>query len=492
MPLTANSPVYLHIFQNLSLFVLALLFVPVSSIVLVISILTSSYRSFRREVSTHGKHESQPAPCPAPKTILVTGVGMTKGLFIARSFHKSGHTVIGADFEPHYIPVCGRFSSSLKKFYRLPSPSSGRESYKKRLIEIIHREKVDLWISCSGVMSAVQDGEAAEAVEKYTNCKAVQFGTAVTQTLHEKHSFIEKTESLGLNVPETLLITSVDDGMEVLDSVSKDKKYILKSVGVDDSVRADMTLLPLSSDSSTCEHLSNFRPSMSRPFVLQQFVRGPEYCTHAIIIHGRVAAFTACKSAELLMHYDPLPQKDPIFKAMLEYTETYVQRMRQDNTGHFSMDFLFDETDSSRKLEKRIFPIECNPRAHTAVVNFGNDTEGMVNAYLSATAPGSKNDVFIPSSDVKHYWIGHNIVTRFFLPGFWFLIGKSPLSDVLEFWRELREHLVYWRDPTYEIEDPWPAWWLYCVYWPSMFLLAIVKRKWWSRCNVSTGKIFQC
>jgi hypothetical protein len=192
------------------------------------------------------------------------------------------------------------------------------------------------------------------------------------------------------------------------------------------------------------------------------------------------------------MHYDPLPPKDPIFKAMLEYTEAYVKTMRQDITGHFSIDFLFDETGTSWNLEKRIFPIECNPRAHTAVVNFGNDTEGMIDAYLSVTTPSPRTDVFIPSSDVKHYWIGHDILTRLVLPCFWFLVGKTTLTDVSEHWSELWEHVLYWRDPTYDIQDPWPAWWLYSVYWPSMFFYAIVKRKWWSRCNVSTGKIFQC
>ena len=269
MPLTAKSPNRLHILQNLSLLAIAFFTIPLSTAILFISLVIASCTSFTTRLLPHNKHESLPPKCLAPKTILVTGVGMSKGLYIARAFHEAGHIVIGADFEPHSVPVCGRFSNALKRFYSLPSPASGQEAYIRELLEIINNEKVDLWISCSGVMSAVEDGEAADAVEKYTKCLAIQFGTNLTRMLHEKHSFIEHTEKLGLNVPETFLVTSVDDALGFLNSRSKVQRYILKSIGVEDSVRADMTLLPLPSLSSTRKHLSKARPSLSRPFVLQ-------------------------------------------------------------------------------------------------------------------------------------------------------------------------------------------------------------------------------
>lgn len=491
MPLTAESPVWLHVLQNTSLLTIAVFFFPLSSALLLISLVRNSYNHFK-EQSHHSKRQLLPPACLSQKTILVTGVGMSKGLFIARSFYQSGHIVIGADVEPHSIPVCGRFSKSLKKFYRLPSATSGKDAYILKLLEIIKAERVDLWISCSGVVSAVEDGEAADDVRKYTKCLAVQFGADMTRMLHEKNSFIENTKKLGLNVPETLLVTSVEKALEVLSSRTKGQKYILKSVGVDDSIRADMTLLPFSSPASTREHLSKLRPSSSRPFVLQQFIRGPEYCTHAIIIRGRVAGFTACKSAELLMHYEPLPPEHAIFKALLKYTTSYVKQMGQEMTGHFSIDFLVDESNSGKELGRRIFPIECNPRAHTAVVNFGRDKKDMTDAYLSIFSASPTEDVFVSTSTAKHYWAGHDIVTRLFLSTLAFATGKIGILCLFGQWKEFLEHVTYWGDPTYEISDPWPAWWLYCVYWPGMFLVALIKAQWWSRCNVSTGKIFGC
>jgi hypothetical protein len=65
-------------------------------------------------------------------------------------------------------------------------------------------------------------------------------------------------------------------------------------------------------------------------------------------------------------------------------------------------------------------------------------------------------------------------------------------TDMVSQWIEFAEHVVYWREGTYEVWDPWPAWWLYVGYWPGMFLVRLWERKWWSRCNVSTTKIFNC
>ena len=47
------------------------------------------------------------------RTVLVTGVGMTKGLTLARAFHLCGHRVIGADFEDLAIPCPGRMSRAI-------------------------------------------------------------------------------------------------------------------------------------------------------------------------------------------------------------------------------------------------------------------------------------------------------------------------------------------------------------------------------------------
>jgi hypothetical protein len=437
--------------------------------------------------------------------VLVTGVGMSKGLSIAREFYCEGHDVIGADFEPNRVPVCGRFSVALRKFYRLSKPTSesaksaAKSSYIEELLKIIEKEGVDLWVSCSGVASAVEDAEAAGAVEKWSRCRVIQFGVANTKTLHEKHSFIHQAQAFGLNVPETHYITSVDEVTEKLYSNKRkatSSKFILKCIGLDDAMRADMTLLPLSSSEETQAHLSQIKPSVSKPFVLQQFIYGSEYCTHSVVVGGVIALFIACPSSELLMHYKALSPTSAVFRAMQRYSQIYAEKMGE-VTGQFSIDFILGEDNSEPDLMSRLYPIECNPRAHTAVVFFEQESESMVLAYLRAfnqkrNDPKEHIAVINQPSTKGYYWIGHDIITRLVIPLSLTLTRRADLASLVRSWKEFLEHVIYWKDGTYEVWDPWPFWCLYSVYWPGIFLATILTRKWWSRCNVSTTKLFRC
>ncbi|KAN0112507.1 hypothetical protein V8E51_005458 [Hyaloscypha variabilis] len=486
MPLNASSPTILHLLQNLSLILLAFLFTPLLTLLTILSTLLSPLHP------TTQQRTNSPTFCR--RTILVTGLGMSKGLTIARSFHRSGHRVIGADFEPYFIPVCGRFSRSLSRFYavRKPTQKESLKEYIQDLLKIVRKEGVELWVSCSGVASAIEDGEAREVLER-AGCRAVQFPVNITSRLHDKDMFIENTRGLGLNVPETRGIRSVDEAVEFLEEKreGKGRKYVLKFTGTDDKIRADMTLLPLATREETRRHVAGFNPSAERPFVLQQFISGPEFCTHSIAIRGKVKAFTACESSELLMHYRAMNPGSPLFKAFLQYTEIYAEKMGEEFTGHFSIDFLVEEDVGNGKgrnvdeLMNKIFPIECNPRAHTAAVLFAEKSEEVTEAYLSLLDEGQ-------SGTLGYYWIGHDLVTRVLLPILDFLRGKIGMAMVLGDWIEFLNHLLFWKDGTYEIWDPWPMWWLYVVYWPGMFWISILERNWWSRCNVSTTKLFQC
>ncbi|KAL9111106.1 MAG: hypothetical protein Q9227_004369 [Pyrenula ochraceoflavens] len=451
-----------------------------------------------------------------PKTVLVTGIGMAKGLRIARAFYLTGHRVIGADFEPNGVPVSGRFSKSLSRFYTLSKPTfqEGATKYIAELVDITRREKVDLWVSCSGVASAVEDGMAKDILEKKTNCHCIQFNAQATATLHEKDTFIRYTGSLGLPVPETHQVTSRDAVHNVLHKARGNKKYIMKTVGMDDASRADIkTLLPRRTLSQTYSHVSTLQINESLPWVLQQFISGEEYCTHALIINNKIKLFTSCKSSDMLMHYVPLHSSSGLNKAMRRFTEEFARKAASGFTGHLSFDFLVEERITERGVRREILPIECNPRAHTAVVLFQGQggAKQMTDAYLSVLEPRKtdskglelSNGVFeedqngldsiepeAPTYGV--YWIGHDIVSLVLQPLLMFLtlqIGISGLSSNI---REFLQHVLFWKEGTYETWDPLPWWWLNHVYWPGMFLETLIQGKRWSRVNVSTTKMFLC
>lgn len=481
--LDGNSSDFAHAIQNIVLILLSFAFLPLD-----VSIVLLSYARnvlSRREVGVGHKTSN-------PRTILVTGVGMTKGLTLARSFYKSGHRVIGADFESKGIVSPGRVSKALSNFYMLqkPRPSSGSLNYIKNLLDIIAKENVDLWISCSGVASAIEDGEAKEIIEMETNCKAIQFDIITTQTLHEKHSFMAYTQEIGLNTPETHTIISRNAVDRALRAAPRSRKYIMKTIGMNDQARGDMTLLPMDTNYATNRHLDQLKISPKDPWILQQFISGSEFCTHALVIRGRVTAFVACPSSELLMHYFALPADSTLSQAMLNFTKQYAAKGGPGFTGHLSFDF-FVEDPSSKNIV--LYPIECNPRAHTAVVLF-NGTPAMTDAYMRILEDSERTmEPITPTTpNTQYYWIGHDLVAHLLYPLVQLLQGKTSISQVFREVVNLMNRLMTWKDGTFECWDPLPWFFLYHIYWPLKFFTCLNTGKKWSRVNVSTLKMFEC
>lgn len=557
---------------------------------------------------------------------------MAKGLAVARIFYRAGHVVVGADFEDENVGwsssavavegkksrsrwgwsafrsglgklwVPGRWSRSLESFHRLPDLQSRdgsgrelgegemerkRERYTLRLLEIVEDEEIDLWASVSSDKSALEDAEIAELIEESTKgrCKTIQFGHTLTETLHDKFSFIANTRRIGLNVPDTHLVTSEAEAMGILypeealsnsSSTSNSnlnlnllasekeslrlhtrvlkreaglggegKEYIMKSITLDSANRSDMTLLPRARMRDTEAHIKRLNPTPFRPYVLQSFVRGREYCAHSLIIDGHVRAFVACPSKELLVHYTALPSSSLLSLAMEKYLRLYAHRTKdleeegRGMTGHFSVDFLVEEDVAyaaenilggvSEKevdaLVGRLLPIECNPRANTAVLLFEDVAEELADAYLSVLKDDEKDVVGFtngvlahtvpPTNQHRHhrdtkivypspstpsyYWAGHDLVTLVFLPLLDLLVHRKSsvsvgLKEVAQQWLTFLSHIFSWRDGVYAIWDPWPFWWMYVVYWPTRLVGMMLegRKGWWGRVNLGTGKVFGC
>jgi hypothetical protein len=184
-----------HYIKTTSLVIASIALLPLSSYVLAFSyacnILIPQYE-LRRKI--------QSVPRFQPKTILVTGVGTAKGLRIARAFYETGHKVIGADFQPLGIPSCGRFSKALSTYYplRMPTASGGATLYMRDLIKIVEGEAVQLWVSCSELVCAVDDGQTRELLEHRTSCRTVQVDVDTVGKISDNNEFLRYARSIGL------------------------------------------------------------------------------------------------------------------------------------------------------------------------------------------------------------------------------------------------------------------------------------------------------
>ncbi|RCI09186.1 hypothetical protein L249_1462 [Ophiocordyceps polyrhachis-furcata BCC 54312] len=414
----------------------------------------------------------EPTSSSSRKTVLVTGVGMSKGLCLARLFHRAGHRVIGADCSA-LSP--GRVSAAVDRFRKLPKPASfsadesGRDPYVLQLLEIVRSERVQLWVSVSDVSAAAQDAVARDLIEDRTTARAVQLTFADVQTLHDKDSFMRYIQSLGLPTPDTDVVASRAAVVEFLmrrgglELKPGAGQYLLKPIGVNDLARFNMPLLPLSTTAETMRRIDSIPMDGAPSFIMQEFVSGPEFCTHALVIRGRVRAFVACPSSGLLMHYEALPRDSQLSKRMLALTETVAKAGGPEFTGHLSFDFIL------KAKNEELYPIECNPRVHTAIVLF-NDTPQMVDEYLTVLEPASagSGEELSPNLPRRYYWIGQDLVQK--------AIGSPSRSKLASFVHDVRHS----KDGTFEAWDPWPWWLLYHVYWPLQFIALLVRGERWT------------
>lgn len=539
--------------KTIFLLALSLLAAPITyAVALLFTALPSSWISFILPFSptTPTAATAHRALCRAEpnfseRTILVTGVGMTKGLTLARAFWLCGHRVVAADFDAErcsaWTPwkrtaVRGwTFSRAFDTVYSLRRPEitenmdemermNVRREYVQDIGKIVLDEDVDLWVSCSGVASAVEDAMVQEALESSAGGgrqakgrACIQFDVPTTEMLHEKSSFIRQAKKLDLSVPETHDVYSHNDVLQALTKAMRrhpERRFILKPVGMDDANRGDMTLLPLATHWDTDAHVQRLPISKERPWILQQFIHGnKEYCTHSLVVNGEVKAFVACPSSELLMHYNALAAEDPLSKDMLDFTKRFADSERNTGktfTGHLSFDFMAEKDEKTATT--RLYAIECNPRAHTAVALFatpGTEMRAMVEAYISAsTNPVSSirhpkhpqhvqrysfpGVVRPPPDAVSRYWVGHDLVASLLLPLKSIASGPTMRAELIAQVKDFWEHLSSWKDGTFEMWDPWPFVALYHHYWPRAILDAWLKGERWSRVNVSTTKMFAC
>lgn len=529
-------PLYDHIKTGLLLFLCSMTFPFSLALAVLLTIIPPQYIEYLfPSTSTTGlAAQSHRSFCRVEadfkqRTVLVTGVGMTKGLTLARAFWLCGHHVVAADFDANrcgiWTPWKGwtsyTFSCAFDSVYSLRQPKvvDGmsraeaerlRAEYVNDICDIVVEQGVDLWVSCSGVASAVEDAMVMEELSKRRkSCVCIQFDVSTTSKLHEKSSFIRYARDLGLLVPKTHDVVSQGGVLRALAESKKahpERKFILKPVGMDDANRGNMTLLPLPKPWETEAYVRRLPISKDRPWILQQFIRGGrEYCTHAVVVHGQVKVFTACPSSELLMHYQKLAKIDPLALQMYDFSKKFAVAGGSKFTGHLSFDFMAEDNETGGT---RLYAIECNPRAHTAVALFadpGTEMRMMVKAYMSAidvqAADGDTKShqayessrAVAPCTGVRsRYWIGHDVVALVMLPLLGLLRWQVDVGQLVESARQFVDHAQHWKDASFELWDPWPMVALYYHYWPKAIVSAWWNGQRWSRVNVSTTKMFAC
>ena len=433
------------LFRNLGTLTLLTLAFPLNAVIVGIALLYSGIRSL-----------AQPPKCltEASQTILITGGKMTKALQLARSFASAGHRVILVETHKYWLSG-HRFSNAVARFYTVPDPAKYPEAYTQALQHLVGQEQVDMFVPVSSPVASYYDAIAGQQLPSH--CQVLHFTPEVTQTLDNKYTLCEQARALGLSAPKAYLINNPQQILS-FDFEADGSQYILKSIRYDSVSRLDLTKLPCSDMES---YIAGLPISKENPWIMQEFIRGQEYCTHSTVRQGQMRLHCCAKSSPFQVNYEAI-EKPEIYA----WVSQFVAAMNL--TGQISFDFI-------QAQDGTVYPIECNPRTHSAITMF-YDHPGVADAYLK---DGDEQVVITPRTQSRPtYWLYHEL---------WRLTGLRSIAD----FRAWLQRLMQGKEALWQIDDPLPF--LMGPHWQIALLLLdnLRQLKGWVRIDFNIGKLVE-
>jgi predicted ATP-grasp superfamily ATP-dependent carboligase len=435
------------VFQNLGTLALLAIAFPFNLMVVSLALLWNWLRSPSR----------QPATSVAqPKNILIAGARMTKTLQLARSFHAAGHRVILIDTEKFWLNG-NQFSNTVAKFYTVPDPNHDLEGYTRELQAIAKTENIDLFIPVAIFAVIYPEGMEQHPLSGY--CEVFHYERDVVEMLDDKFAFAERARSLSLSVPKSYKITSPKQVLD-FDFSQEKHQYILKSIPYDAIRRLDLTKLPCDTPEETATFVRSLPISEKKPWIMQEFIPGQEYCTHSTVRNGQSTLYCCCESSAFQVNYENVDKPE-----IREWIDRFLEGIG--GTGQASFDVI-------QAADGTVYPIECNPRTHSAITLFYNHP-GVADAYLN---PEPTVEPLQPLNSKPTYWLYHEL---------WRLNEIRSFQQLQTWFRNI------WRgkDAIFEVSDPLPF--LMVHHWqiPLLLLGNLQRLKGWTRIDFNIGELIE-
>jgi predicted ATP-grasp superfamily ATP-dependent carboligase len=326
------------------------------------------------------------------------------------------------------------------------------------LLAIAKQENVDVYVPVCSPVASYYDSLAKPLLSGC--CEVFHFDPDVTQLLDDKFAFAQKAREFGLSIPKSFKIT---DPQQVIDfDFSQEKrKYILKSIPYDSVRRLNLTKLPCKTPSETAAFVNSLPISEEKPWIMQAFIPGKEYCTHSTVRNGELRLHCCCESSAFQVNYENVDQPD-----ILQWVSRFVQGLNL--TGQASFDFIKTE-------DGTVYAIECNPRTHSAITMFYNHP-GVAEAYLSDT-PLPEPLQPLPKSKPT-YWLYHEV---------WRLNEIRSFGDIQRWFKTV----FGGKDAIFQVNDPLPF--LMVHHWqiPLLLLDNLRRMQGWIRIDFNIGKLVE-
>lgn len=276
--------------------------------------------------------------------ILFTGGRSPATLALLRLFAHEGYHCQVAESQQPNLAGASRYCAHN---HLVPPPRQQTPAFIARLSEIIREQKIDLLIpTCEESFYVSRYARELRAAGAEVLVESID----VLTNLHSKYQFNQLLRALKLPAAATEQIT---DRARLKALLPEWGQYVLKP---EFSRFASRVLLnaPLKTV------YENIQPCAREPWVLQEFLEGPQFCSYSLAQAGRLSAhsvyptrYAMGQGATIYFESVDIPEIERTVKAL-------VQSLNY--TGQISFDFI---------LHKGLYyPIECNPRTTTGTFLF--------------------------------------------------------------------------------------------------------------------------
>eukprot|EP00877_Chromochloris_zofingiensis_P006591 jgi/Chrzof1/2185/Cz11g05110.t1 len=382
---------------------------------------------------------------------------MTKALHICRHLARSGWRVVLIETQK-YWHVGARFSNCVHKFVTVPVPEDDPVGYLSAIKDTAVAEGATLFIPTSSPIASIYDALVVDVVP--TSCRCVTLPADVTARLDNKASFSQYAKELGLLVPKWYHITSPKQLIELNSQpqVFEGSSFVLKNLSYDSVHRTDLFTVPCS-PAALIAYISkpDITISDSQPWILQQFIKGPEYSCFTIAHEGRVVAHadTTASLSNLNYAYKGVPD-------IRDWVTTFCNKTAI--SGQVCLDFIQSQADG------RFYCIECNPRTSSIITEY-HDHPGLAAAY---TAPATVQKTVIPLQSTKPtYWYWNEFAR---------LVTTGNLKAFIE-------TVASGVDAIFDPLDPLPFLGLHYLQIPVLLVGNMFRGNPWKKIDLCIGKI---
>jgi predicted ATP-grasp superfamily ATP-dependent carboligase len=399
-----------------------------------------------------------PAKCAVStslKTVLITGGKMTKALQLARSFHAAGHRVILIETEKYWL-TGHQFSNAVDRFYTVPDPQKSTDAYIQALQQIVEQEKVNVLVP----VTSPAESYYVSLAKPFLTCEVFHFDKEITTLLDDKFAFAEQARSLNLAIPKSFKIT---DPSQVLnfDFAEATRPYILKSIPYDSVRRLNLTKLPCKTSEETAAFVNSLPISEAKPWIMQEFISGQEFCTHSTLRNGELRLHCCCESSAFQVNYQNINHPQ-----ILDWVTEFAKNLNL--TGQASFDFIQSENGE-------VYAIECNPRTHSAITMFYNHPQ-VAEAYLESHLLPEPLQPLATSKPT--YWTYHEL---------WRLLNVRSFQDV-----QTRLQILFnGKDAIFSVADPLPFLMVHHFQIPLLLLTNFWRGGGWIRIDFNIGKLVE-